>query len=440
MIRHLIAAFLTVTTTWSVTAQTYNFSTLVTFSSNGLNGANPYAGLIRDGSGNLYGTTVYGGPNSAQGTVFRVDAGTNNLTTLASFRSSGIDGFNPQGGMVRDTAGNLYGTASNAGPNGASGTVFRVDAGTNNLTTLASFSSNGLNGNIPVSGLVRDPVGNLYGTTTLGGANGGQGTVFRVDAGTNNLTTLATFSSSGLNGANPEGGLVRDPVGNLYGTTTKGGSNGGQGTVFRVDAGTNNLTTLATFSSSGLNGAEPHGTLVRDAVGNLYGTTTQGGANGGQGTVFRVDTGTNNLTTLATFSSSATNGALPYSGLILDAAGNLYGTTSTGGVTGGTGTVFRVDAGTNNLTTLYKFSSSGLDDANPYSDLIFGADGVTLYGTTFGGGPNSGVGTVFALTPVPEPVLGLGLAVAGLGLARWVRRRGVLASAWVIRRRRLAAV
>jgi uncharacterized repeat protein (TIGR03803 family) len=251
-------------------------ATLTTLASfNGPNGSYPQAELIADATGNLYGTTYFGGA-SDRGTVFRLDAGTNALTTVVSF--SGVNGRYPYAGLVADAAGNLYGTTASGGTYG-NGTVFRVDAATNALTTLASF--NGANGADPFAELMADATGNLYGTTRYGGADDG-GTVFRLDAATNTLTTLASFN--GANGSGPEARLIADAAGNLYGTTLFGGANDA-GTVFRLEAGTHTLTTLVNFA--GANGAYSHATLIADAAGYLYGTTEGGGASG-YGTVFRL--------------------------------------------------------------------------------------------------------------------------------------------------------
>jgi uncharacterized repeat protein (TIGR03803 family) len=308
----------------TASAVQYTLTTLATF--NGTNGSNPYAGLIADASGNLYGTTRSGGANG-YGTVFELAAGTHALSTLATFNATNGDGS--FGDLIADASGNLFGTTFNGGANNA-GTVFKVAAGTHALSTLASF--NRTNGAYPYAGLIADASGNLYGTTEEGGANNA-GTVFKVAADTHALSTLVTFN--GTNGADPRGRLIADASGNLYGTTFWGGANG-SGTVFEVANDVNHtLTTLATFN--GANGAIPVAGLIFDASGNLYGTTAGGGANN-RGTVFEVANDVNHtLTTLATFNGA--NGAIPEAGLIFDASGNLYGTTSEGGANG-RGTVF----------------------------------------------------------------------------------------------------
>lgn len=323
------------------------------------NGANPYAGLIADTKGNLYGTTYNGGAGSAGpytgGTVFKITAGTNALTTLVNFNQSTFTnsaGTNPRGGLIADASGNLYGTTEWGGPSG-DGTVFKIAAGSNTFSTLVDFD--GSNGARPFAGLIADASGNLYGTTVTDPppANG-YGTVFKIAAGTNTLTTLVQFNQS--SGTNPQAPLLADASGNLYGTAANYGSIGG-GTVFKFAAVTNTLTTLINFDLS--SGQSPVAGLIADASGNLYGTTEYGGS-GLNGTVFKITAGTNTLTTLANFNGS--NGLDPQAGLIADAAGNLYGTTYNGG-SSGDGTVFEIAAGTNALSTLVNFNGS--NGANP---------------------------------------------------------------------------
>lgn len=320
-------------TVFEVAAGTRALTTLAIF--NDANGAEPTSGLLADASGNLYGTTSRGGPTEG-GTVFMLAAGTHALSTVATF--NGANGLGPSGGLTADASGNLYGVTSAGGPL-QDGTVFRIAAGTHVLSTIATF--NGMNGSTPSGGVIADASGNLYGTTTGNGFDN-HGTVFKIAAGTHTLSTLATFD--GANGADPQSGVIADASGNLYGTTY-GAFGLGEGTVFKVAAGTNTLTTLATFT--GANGSNPQAGLIADANGNFYGTTTNGGANS-YGNVFRLDAATHTLTTLASFSvTSPATGRYPDASLIADADGNLYGTASGGGETyGGSsvgdGTVFEL--------------------------------------------------------------------------------------------------
>jgi uncharacterized repeat protein (TIGR03803 family) len=400
-----LATFGALSAIGSAASATPTLTTLATFNSS--NGAGVF-GVVADGAGNLYGTTYQGGAND-QGTVFEVAAGTRALSTLVNFNNS--NGEYPSARLVLDTTGNLYGTTSGGGASGA-GTVFEVAAGTRTLSSLVTFNRS--NGTAPNADLLLDGTGNLYGTTSYDGGANASGTVFKVAAGTHSFSTLATFNY--INGEGPWAGVIADAAGNLYGTTRGGGPNNA-GTVFEVAAGTHALSTLVTFVIT--NGVGPVGDLLADAAGNLYGTTEGGGANL-DGTVFEVAAGTHALSTLVTFTQS--NGRFPRAGLIADAAGNLYGTTFEGGANDD-GTVFKVAAGTHALSTLVTFNFT--NGKNPQSGLIADASG-NIYGTTGYGGASS-VGTVFELTDTgfvtaaPEPAAASLIGLACLGLL--VRRR-----------------
>ena len=211
------------------------------------------------------------------------------------------------------------------GPQYYSGTVFRLDAANGYaLTTLHSFGSP--DGEYPAAAVIADAWGNLYGTTSVGGASG-YGTVFKLDAANSYALTIL-HSFNGEDGASPSAALIADAAGNLYGTTKGDVDYGGgddYGTVFRLDAANNYaLTTLHSFG--GPDGAGPRAAVIADASGNLYGTTSAGGASD-SGTVFKLDAANGYaLTTLHSFGGP--DGANPAAALIADASGNLYGTTS----------------------------------------------------------------------------------------------------------------
>lgn len=406
-----------------VAGQPYTFSTVATFNGT-TSGGNPQSGLVVDSSGNLYGTTLNGGTNGT-GTVFRVDSGSSTVTTLATFDGVDSNFFNakgafPTGRIVRDTNGDIYGAARGGGPTG-SGSVYRVANGSGTVTALGTFADT--NGSFPSGGVVRDSAtGNIFGTTFFGGSSGA-GAVFQL-AGSN-LTALASFNFT--NGTSPAGGVVRDAsTGDLYGTTSAGGASDA-GTIFRLASGSTTPTTLFTFNGT-TNGGKPVGGLLRDAAGILYGTTASGSGATAAGSVFKYDTSTSTFTTLASFAGSVPPDNIQ-SGLVMDAAGNLFGTTNFGGVNTA-GTVFKIAAGTNTFTTLHVFSSGTFDAGgrNPSTTLALGTDGTTLFGTTAAGGLSNN-GTIFKLelAPVPEPAAVLAVAAAGVGLIRLRRKRAAVA-------------
>jgi uncharacterized repeat protein (TIGR03803 family) len=306
---------------------------LHSFSQTDGDGAFPWYGtLARDSSGNLYGTTITGGVAGELccGTIFKVTAA-GKETVLYRFTGDNGDGF-PQAGVVRDSSGNLYGTTQNGGPSNA-GTVFKVDP-SGRKTILYSFTGS-TDGAYPMAAVVLDAKGNLYGTTSGGGlySFGGYGTVFKVDPA-GKETVLYTFMGAN-DGSSPEAGVIRDSQGSLYGTTNLGGTEAA-GTVFTVDL-QGHETVLHNFAGGSDGWLPLGGSLVRDSAGNLYGTTPQGGSND-FGVVFKIDT-KGNETALHNFSGS--DGKIPYGTLFLDRAGNLYGTTYEGGAYGG-GVVFKI--------------------------------------------------------------------------------------------------
>ncbi len=342
---------------------------------------NPYAGVIQGTDGNFYGTTLNGG-SEGFGSAFRLLS--SGFGLLHSFTNR-ADGAAPLAGLVQASDGNFYGAAF-PGAGSPFGTLFKLTS-TGAFTPLFSFSG-GTDGGNPIGSLVQGINGLLYGTASTGGSNG-FGAVFSLS--TNGVfTPLWSFRSS--DGSSPAGPLVSDSQGQLYGTTTLGGSNN-LGTVFRL--GTNGaLTRLASFNYT--SGAYPSNGLVLAVDGSFYGTASAGGTNGGWGTVFRLAPD-GNLAALHSFNYE--DGAVPVGGLVWGTDGNLYGTTSQGGV-GGQGTVFQIT--TNGLlTTLFWFN--GPNGANPQGTLIQARDG-SFYGTAeFGGNqyegaPQTGDGLVFRLT------------------------------------------
>ena len=364
------------------------------------------AGVTMDLAGDLYGTTLFGGTGNCEfgcGTVFELSG--RDHTTLATLVNFDIrNGEELTTGLTLDTFGNLFGTTVSGGKGGL-GTVFQLSGPHHRtLTTLTSFK--GANGAIPKGGLALYApgqfnieghpyfAGHLFGTTSAGGA-GGYGTVYKLSGPDHKTqTTLVSFTIA--NGSQPGSTLVADSTGHLYGTTFTGGP-GTYGTVFELSGPDHQtLTTLAAFDGS--NGANPVGGLTLDTAGNLYGTTQYGGPGGG-GTIFELaGPGHRKLDTIASFGSNGPNGAVPQGTLLIDAAGNLFGTTNGGADEFGgafLGAVFKLSADHQTLTPLYAFTGN-LDGDIPQAGLIADAAG-NLYGTTSSGGLYGG-GTVFELS------------------------------------------
>jgi uncharacterized repeat protein (TIGR03803 family) len=332
--------------------------------------------------------TYYGPAGS-----FRAASGaaSRGLTELYNF-TGGADGGYPEAALVYH-GGFLYGTTDIGGARNA-GTVFAIDANTGAETVLYSFAG-GTDGGNPVAGLIFDK-GTLYGTTFAGGA-AGNGTVFAVDARSGRQHVLFSFGAGAEQG-NPHSGLILQGR-YLYGTTYGDGPSG-KGTVYMVDTGTLVHAVVHAFKGRD-DGANPAAGVISKSR-TLYGTTMYGGR-AGSGTVFKVDLRTGNEAVIYGFSGSA-DGANPNAGLI-EAGGELYGTTVYGGATGN-GTVFKVSPATGVETALYSFpgysndASQPNEGANPLARLIrFGG---ALYGTTSGGTyclSHPECGTIFSVNP-----------------------------------------
>jgi uncharacterized repeat protein (TIGR03803 family) len=363
----------------AVPAQAAKFKTLYVFQG-GSDASSPIGGLTKDGK-LRYGTTYYGGANNLGSVYTLAKDGTE--TVLYSF-GTGIDGANPEAGLIADAKGTLYGTTYYGGAQDR-GTVFKITP-KGKETVLYSFCPNyphctdGFNTS---SGLILDSSGNLYGTTYAGGADS-LGVVFKV-AQDGTETVLYSFKG-GNDGADPNAGLVADASGNFYGTTYDGGTSG-LGTVFKLAAsGTESV--LYSFAG-GSDGAYPFASLILDAKGNLYSTTYQGGSSN-HGTVFKLaPSGTE--TVLYAFAGGS-DGTSPDSSLTMDKKGNLYSSTLYGGNLSdcsgnGCGTTFRL-APDGTKTILHAFA--GTDGAQPSGSLLAGKKGEFI-GTTYNGG-NTGCG------------------------------------------------
>ena len=381
------------------------------------------AGLVMDTRGNLYGTTSDGGAQGA-GIVFEVSppssiAGNWTESVLWSFGSNPTDGTYPYAGLIIDSRGNLYGTTTGGGGPLDNGTVFELTppsttGGNWTESILWSFGS-GTDGNQPEAGLTMDANGNLYGTTSCGGTHGDNpycsGTVFQLtppSGSGGNWTESILWNFNGTDGLYPTSSVIMDTDGDLFGTTACGGafgksaycqSGGGSGTVFELTPPSTNggkWTESVLWSFNGSDGESPQNGIVMDHNGNLYGTTCGGGPYGrcslfgsSGGTVFELTQSGGSWTESVIWSfGNGPDGIYPQAGLIMDASGNLDGTTKNAGAWGG-GTAFELtppasSGGSWNESILWGFGK-GEDGNNLTAGLIMDTGG-NLYGTTGGGG------------------------------------------------------
>jgi uncharacterized repeat protein (TIGR03803 family) len=409
--------------------------------SSGADVGQTFGGLVFDTTGNLYGTTG-GGSSHPQGTVFELSpaaGGGWTFTLIYSFGAISGDGQQPQAALVFDSKGNLYGTTATGGSGGCfsgqgCGVVFELSptkSGVWKEKVLYSFR-HGTDGAEPIGSLVFDTKGNLYGTTSLGGA-GGQGTIFELQRGRSGTwREKVLYSFLGKNdGAIPGSNLIFDGQGNLYGTTLSGGGagscigGGGRnvfcGTVFRLSptgAGTWTESLLYSFANDS-DGGTPFSGLTFDAQGNLYGPACEGGdfscahlVGFGCVVLFELSPGTGGTwiqTVLHAFEGGS-DGQNPVGGLVFDPNGNLYGSTQFGGGAGGCyggnnmnffcGSVYELSPATGGgwaESVLYGFQGQPSDGESPGSNLILDSTG-NLYGTTQSGGVNL-YGVAFEITP-----------------------------------------
>jgi uncharacterized repeat protein (TIGR03803 family) len=397
-------AFAIVIVTLMLASNSAAEAVLHAFRSGGGDGLAPYGRLISDAEGNLYGTTAFGG-TSGTGIVFELTKsqapGGWTETILYNF-AGGSDGSQPWGGLIFDSAGNLYGTTFLGGTLNA-GTVYQLSPGQGGAwteTVLYSFAG-ASDGSGPQSDLIFDRSRNLYGTTT-GGRSPGKGIVFELTPGQGGLwteTVLHSFMAS--EGTSPRAAVIFGTHGELYGTLANDGASGAGG-VFRLDppatkGGAWTENTLYTFTG----GADGLGPLCRLVLfqDSLYGTTVKGGA-AGHGVIFQLTPPASHqrawTDTVLHFFRSGSDGSLGWAGLIVDREGTFYGTTQFGGYPSNGGTVFqlKLQSGIWTETVLYSFVNS----FNHFSAaaLLLDRDG-TLYGTTVGSGGHSGM--VFKLRP-----------------------------------------
>lgn len=396
----LIVTLLSVPGTWA----TDKYKTLYNFAdhSGGKDGWSPQSSLIFDAAGNLYGTAATGGAYGF-GAVFELSPERDGSWTESVLHSfDGTDGQQPDAGLIFDQIGNLYGTTFYGGTDG-DGVVFQLTPngdGSWSEDLLYSFKG-GEDAGWPDAGLTFDQAGNLYGATTGGGAFGG-GAVFQMtpskDAG---WTESVLYSFCSLkdcaDGFTPEKALIFDKAGDLYGTVQGGAY--GFGAVFKLHNGDGSWTesVLHSFKNDGKDGVYPYGGVILDPSGNLYGTTTGGGVHD-SGAVFKLSpNGDGGWTESVLHSFNGRNGDAPQASLTFDQVGNLYGTTEFGGA-GGIGAVFELTPNSKGgweERVLHSFRNH--PGVWPLAALIFDAGG-NLYGTTQGAGRKT-KGSVFEITP-----------------------------------------
>jgi uncharacterized repeat protein (TIGR03803 family) len=426
----------------AASAQSGSYSVITEF--NGTNGRQPIGNLIADSIGNLYGVTEYGGNSNCAngcGTVFQLkkSSGAWQFSELFQF-TGGSDGATPLAGLTIDSSGNLYGTAFYGGAN-SQGVAYKLSPGTKGVwtqTVLWAFQGGANNdGGYPASQMAFDSSGNLYGTTEVGGTGGcgfgnSCGVVFILSAGSSGEWTESVIynfnnpnDTYGPNGWEPSGPVVFDSHGNLFGTTSLGGSLDtfcgiylyGCGVVFELSPGSSGWTESVAYTFNGAtNGGYAQSGVTIDSAGNLYGTTVEGGEgcvsgyNPCAGTIFILQPNTSggyNGHTLFTFEGNynevGPTGGLPLGSLTLDSAGSIYGSASSGGraLNGrpGDGTVYKLSRspGSVKQTLLHTFQPIGAGGSGPSSNILIDSAG-NLYGTATRGG-SSGNGVVFEIRP-----------------------------------------
>jgi len=362
-------------------APAQTFSVLYRFTG-GLDGGSPFAGVIQDPSSNLYGTTSSGGDYGG-GVVYKVD--TAGRETVLHSLGTGTDGAYPLTPVAREKAGNIYGSAYFGGSSGY-GTIFKIDTA-GNETTLYSFTG-GSDGCYPEQGLVGSNSGTLYGTTGYCGS-AGYGTVFKIDS-TGKFTLLYSFAGYPSGGANPRyGHLAMDNLGNLYGVTEQGGDYG-YGVLYKLSKD-GKFTVLHSFAGGTSDGCTPYGSLLLDKAGNLYGTTWACGSNN-YGTIWKASK-KGKETILHNLAGGKSDGCDPAAGVARDPKGNLYGVAYMCGANN-YGALYKLSA-SGKLTLLHSFDSSA--GAGPTGEVLRTANG-TLFGTASGGGTNN-FGTVWSYVP-----------------------------------------
>ena len=397
------ASALVLTCLCAQAASAQTFKKLYTFcqESGCKDGKLPKGGVAIDASGDIYGTTGAGGA-SGEGVVFRITA-KDAFSVLHSFTGGKTDGSGPTNvSPIFDKAGNLYGVTAYGGTGTCTtssttgcGTIFKITSA-GKESVLHSFAGSPDDGYGPDGGLVMDAAGDMYGTTLAGGiknsgcsGGAGCGTVFKItSAGKETVLYHFCAKADCADGAAPQGGMQIDAEGNLYGTTSGGGTHL-HGTVFKLTpAGVETVLYDFCAKTKCTDGETPLGGVALDTKGNLYGTTGVGGS-AGYGTLFTITTSGKSFNVLHNFAGPPDDGAEPVGGVAVDSSGNVFGTTLAGGASVEYGTVYSYNKSSGEKL-LHSFD--GADGSQPYGTIL-DAKGV-LYGTT-----SAAIGTVFELTP-----------------------------------------
>jgi uncharacterized repeat protein (TIGR03803 family) len=371
-------------------SQTYKV--IHNFTGVGNDGATPYGGPILDSSGNLYGTTYLGG-STGNGSVYKMSPNGSSWTYSSLYSFKGItDGSGPAFGSLAMAGGRaLFGTTEGGG---TFGTAFAICSCPSREVQIHDFGT-GTDGAQPIASVVMDSKGDLYGTTSLGGVYQ-NGTVFQaIRSGQTWAESVIYNFTGGDDGASPPAGVTLDANGNLFGTSSFGGTNG-VGVVYELSSSRSGWTQTVLYNFQGLDdGQNPVGGVILDKAGNLYGTTFSGGINGG-GTVYKLSPSASGWTLTTLYSFTGAFGG-PYNKLTFDAKGNLYGATNSDGPFN-LGSVFKLSPANGNwtYTDLYDFSG-GSEGGLPYGSVAVDAEGDVFGTAVVGGSDNQGV--VFEITP-----------------------------------------
>jgi len=354
-------------------------------------GSGPDASLVRDSAGNFYGTTSAGGAYD-RGTVFTMAPDGTGFTILHDFAGGTDDGATPKAALIFDDAGNLYGTTFAGGGGGGMGTIFKLQTDGTGFTLLHSFLGGAHEGAQPAAALTWDPTRGIFWGTTYGGGPLDSGTVFTLYPDGTNFFTRFMFPTQYCPAWHPDSPLVLDDEGSLYSTSLFADDYDNGGLVYHLAQGVA-CEVLHLFHGYPIDGQQPIGGVALDGAGNLYGATMYGGSRS-SGTVYTLRINGTGFRTLHNFTESPAEGRTPGAGIILDGLGNIHGTTLFGGADN-RGTVFTLPTDGSGFTLLHSFVG-GPDDGDNPRGVTLDCSG-NLYGTTFWGGASLSRGVVFSV-------------------------------------------